>query len=75
LLKSDGFDEIEGQWEVAWSPLDCSAATPPVRVSSAGTIAVVGGGLTGIETVTELAETYPDRMVLLVTSGGRRVRC
>ena len=34
------------------------------RVSSAGTIAVVGGGLTGIETVTELAETYPDRRVL-----------
>lgn len=39
------------------------------RVSSAGTIVVVGGGLTGIETVTELAETYPDREVLLVTSG------
>ena len=39
------------------------------RVSSAGTIAVVGGGLTGIEMVTELAETYPDRKVLLVTSG------
>jgi NADH:ubiquinone reductase (H+-translocating) len=39
------------------------------RVSSASTIAVVGGGLTGIETVTELAETYPDRKVLLVTSG------
>jgi len=37
------------------------------RVSSAGTIAVVGGGLTGIEMVTELAETYPDRKVLLVT--------
>jgi NADH dehydrogenase FAD-containing subunit len=39
------------------------------RMSSAGTIAVVGGGLTGIETVTELAETYPDRTVLLVTRG------
>lgn len=39
------------------------------RVGSAGTIAVVGGGLTGIETVTELAETYPDRTVLLVTRG------
>lgn len=38
------------------------------RVGSAGTIAVVGGGLTGIEVVTELAETYPDRTVLLVTS-------
>jgi NADH dehydrogenase FAD-containing subunit len=39
------------------------------RVRSAGTIAVVGGGLTGIETVAELAETYPDRKVLLVTRG------
>ncbi|MHA6622400.1 NAD(P)/FAD-dependent oxidoreductase [Pseudonocardia sp. DLS-67] len=40
-----------------------------VRVSGAGTIAVVGGGLTGIEVVTELAETYPDRTVRLVTRG------
>ena len=39
------------------------------RVGGAGTIAVVGGGLTGLEMVTELAETYPDRTVLLVTSG------
>jgi NADH dehydrogenase FAD-containing subunit len=38
-------------------------------VSSAGTIAVVGGGLTGIETVAELAELYPDRTVRLVTRG------
>ncbi|HMJ74463.1 MAG TPA: FAD-dependent oxidoreductase [Iamia sp.] len=39
------------------------------RVSSAATIAVVGGGLTGIETVTELAETHPDRTVVLITRG------
>ncbi len=37
------------------------------RVSSAGTIAVVGGGLTGIETVTEIADTYRDRTVKLIT--------
>lgn len=36
------------------------------RVSRAGTIVVVGGGLTGVETVTELAETHPDRKVILV---------
>ena len=36
---------------------------------TASTVAVVGGGLTGIETATELAETYPDRTVRLVTSG------
>jgi NADH dehydrogenase FAD-containing subunit len=39
------------------------------RMRTAGTIAVVGGGLTGIEAVTELAETYPDRTVRLATSG------
>jgi NADH:ubiquinone reductase (H+-translocating) len=39
------------------------------RANGARTIAVVGGGLTGIETVSELAETYPDRTVRLVTSG------
>lgn len=39
------------------------------RISNAGTIAVVGGGLTGIETVTELAERYPDRRVRLITRG------
>lgn len=32
-------------------------------------IAVVGGGLTGIETVTEIAEAYPQLRVMLVTSG------
>jgi NADH dehydrogenase len=39
------------------------------RLAGAGTIVVVGGGLTGIETVTEVAETYPDRTVRLVTRG------
>jgi NADH dehydrogenase FAD-containing subunit len=39
------------------------------RVSSADTIAVIGGGLTGIETITELAETHPDRRFKLITTG------
>jgi NADH:ubiquinone reductase (H+-translocating) len=39
------------------------------RLRTASTVAVVGGGLTGIETATELAETYPDRTVRLATSG------
>lgn len=34
-----------------------------------GTVAVVGGGLTGIETAAELAETYPRLRVRLVTDG------
>lgn len=33
------------------------------------TVAVVGGGLTGIETATELAEGHPDATVVLITSG------
>jgi NADH dehydrogenase FAD-containing subunit len=39
------------------------------RMRTASTVAVVGGGLTGIEAATELAETYPDRRVRLATSG------
>ncbi|MFJ8230440.1 NAD(P)/FAD-dependent oxidoreductase [Streptomyces sp. NPDC094448] len=34
-----------------------------------GSVAVVGGGLTGIEMAAELAETYPDRSVRLLSSG------
>ncbi|MFI1830961.1 NAD(P)/FAD-dependent oxidoreductase [Streptomyces sp. NPDC020412] len=34
-----------------------------------GTLAVVGGGLTGIEMAAELAETYPDWKVRLLTAG------
>ncbi|TMR15088.1 oxidoreductase [Nonomuraea turkmeniaca] len=39
------------------------------RMRTAGTVAVVGAGPTGIEAATELAETYPDRTVRLATSG------
>ncbi|WP_158891370.1 NAD(P)/FAD-dependent oxidoreductase [Amycolatopsis anabasis] len=39
------------------------------RVAAGGTVAVVGGGLTGIEAATELAETHPELKVRLVTSG------
>jgi NADH dehydrogenase FAD-containing subunit len=37
------------------------------QMRTASTIAVVGGGPTGIETATELAETFPDRAIRLVT--------
>jgi NADH dehydrogenase len=40
------------------------------RMRTAGVVAVVGGGATGIEVATELAESYPDRTVRLATSGG-----
>ncbi|MGH3864094.1 NAD(P)/FAD-dependent oxidoreductase [Actinokineospora sp.] len=40
-----------------------------LRERAHGTVAVVGGGLTGIEAATELAETCPDLKVRLVTGG------
>ncbi|RZQ59731.1 oxidoreductase [Amycolatopsis suaedae] len=39
------------------------------RLRDAGTVAVVGGGLTGIETAAELAESHPRLKVRLVTGG------
>ncbi|MPZ79225.1 MAG: oxidoreductase [Actinophytocola sp.] len=37
------------------------------RLASGGTVTVVGGGLTGIEAATELAESHPDLKVRLLT--------
>ncbi|MEV5748318.1 FAD-dependent oxidoreductase [Actinoallomurus sp. NPDC052308] len=39
------------------------------RLAAGGTVAVVGGGLTGIEAATELAETRPELTVRLLTAG------
>ncbi|SDR18854.1 NAD(P)/FAD-dependent oxidoreductase [Thermostaphylospora chromogena] len=39
------------------------------RLAHGGTVAVVGGGLTGIETAAELAESHPEATVRLVTDG------
>lgn len=39
------------------------------QMRTAGTVAVVGAGPTGLETATALAEAYPDRTVRLVTGG------
>ncbi|TQM83344.1 NADH dehydrogenase FAD-containing subunit [Saccharothrix saharensis] len=41
-----------------------------VALEGARAVAVVGGGLTGIEAASELAESRPDLEVLLVTGGG-----
>lgn len=41
----------------------------PDLAAEGGAVAVVGGGLTGIETATELAESYPQLCVRLVTTG------
>ena len=39
-------------------------------LKTARTVAVMGGGLTGVEAASELAESRPDLDVLLVTAGG-----
>lgn len=41
----------------------------PAVAAGGGSVAVVGGGLTGIETAAELAESYPGLRVRLVTAG------
>ena len=49
---------------------DAVALRERLAAAKAGSrVAVVGGGLTGIETVTEIAESYPQLHVSLVTSG------
>lgn len=41
----------------------------PQVVASSGCVLVIGGGLTGIETATEIAESHPQLHVALVTRG------
>jgi NADH dehydrogenase FAD-containing subunit len=61
-------DAVPGAAEHATAVSDAErAARLRDRMRTASTVAVVGGGLTGIEAATELAETYPDRTVRLVT--------
>jgi NADH dehydrogenase FAD-containing subunit len=63
-------DAVPGAAEHATAVADAErAACLRDRMRTASTVAVVGGGLTGIEAATELAETYPDRTVRLVTGG------
>lgn len=63
-------DSVPGVREHAYTVADvASARRLQERLQSDGSIAVVGGGLTGLEAVTELAETYPGRKVQLVTAG------
>ncbi|MET7281654.1 FAD-dependent oxidoreductase [Kribbella sp. NPDC005582] len=63
-------DSVPGVGEFAYTVADvASAQRLHERLQSEGSIAVVGGGLTGLEAVTELAESYPGRKVQLVTAG------
>ncbi|MEU4198008.1 FAD-dependent oxidoreductase [Kribbella sp. NPDC026611] len=61
---------VPGASEYAYTVADVDHARKlRDRLRRPGSVAIVGGGLTGIEAATELAETYPDRVVKLVTSG------
>ena len=65
---------VPGVTEHALSVADLDSARElgkrvPDLAAERGVLAVVGGGLTGIETATELAETYPQLRVRLVTAG------
>src|SRR5690606_36125327 len=63
-------DAVPGAAEHAVAVADAERAVQlQDRMRAASTVAVVGGGLTGIEVATELAESHPDRTVRLVSAG------
>lgn len=63
-------DSVPGAAEHAWSVSDAErAALLRERLREGGVVAVAGGGLTGIEAATELAESAPEVKVRLVTNG------
>ncbi|MEV4680541.1 NAD(P)/FAD-dependent oxidoreductase [Streptomyces kurssanovii] len=64
-------DDVPGAVEHAYTVADLEHATRlrhrVAELASGGTVAVVGGGLTGLETASELAESYPELRVRLLT--------
>jgi NADH dehydrogenase FAD-containing subunit len=63
-------DAVPGAAQHAYAVADAERAEQlRDQMRSAGTVAVVGAGPTGLETATALAEAYPDRTVRLVTGG------
>lgn len=63
-------DSVPGAAEHAYRVADAAGAMRlRERVGQGGTVAVVGGGLTGIEAASELAESFPELKVRLVTGG------
>ncbi|MDS1271789.1 FAD-dependent oxidoreductase [Lipingzhangella sp. LS1_29] len=63
---------VPGAAEHTWSvsgAADAAALRQRLAEREAQAVAVVGGGLTGIETATELAESYPEHRVMLLDAG------
>ncbi|WP_307840371.1 FAD-dependent oxidoreductase [Streptomyces sp. G44] len=66
-------DDVPGAAEHAYAVADTEQATRlrhrVAELASGRTVAVVGAGLTGLETASELAESYPELRVRLFTAG------
>jgi NADH dehydrogenase FAD-containing subunit len=60
----------EHAYEIASRPGALKLRERLARMEAGQTVTVVGGGLTGIEAVTEIAEARPELDVALVTTGG-----
>ncbi|MGA4846132.1 NAD(P)/FAD-dependent oxidoreductase [Streptomyces sp. G5(2025)] len=58
----------EHAYTVAGAPQALRLQRRVAQIASGGALAVVGGGLTGIEVATEMAESYPDLRVELHTA-------
>lgn len=67
------FDGVPGAAEHAYTVADLARATRLRRrvaeMASGGTVAVVGAGLTGLETASELAASHPELRIRLFTGG------
>jgi NADH dehydrogenase FAD-containing subunit len=62
-------DEIQGVGEHAFTLDPNSASLLNERLKTAKRVIVIGGGLTGIEVATEIAESHPNLKVIMLTSG------
>ncbi|MEW2429212.1 FAD-dependent oxidoreductase [Micromonospora sp. NPDC047644] len=60
----------EHAYDIAGRPSALRLRDRLAHLAAGGTVLVVGGGLTGLEAVTEIAETRPDLDVALATRGG-----
>ncbi|WUR58674.1 FAD-dependent oxidoreductase [Micromonospora chokoriensis] len=60
----------EHAYDIAGRPAALRLRDRLARLAAGGTVLVVGGGLTGLEAVTEIAEARPDLDVALATRGG-----
>jgi len=60
----------EHAYDIAGRPSALRLRDRLAHLTAGGTVLVVGGGLTGLEAVTEIAETRPDLDVALAARGG-----